>query len=213
MKWDLNLEYKYGKLIGIDEVGRGCLAGPVVSCAVLMPSNCYLQGVRDSKKLTAKKREALARQIELSAVAIGYGEASAREIDRIGIRPAVQKTMRVALEQILSQGPYLRHIACDYETVPVPYAQTAIIRGDDTIYSIACASILAKVYRDRMAAALEAAYPGYHFATNKGYGTRAHCLGIETLGLSPLHRKSFCRRWRTDEEDSTNSQQSFLDRA
>lgn len=195
MKWDLSLEYKYGKLIGIDEVGRGCLAGPVVSCAVIMPSNSFLQGVRDSKKVRPQQREQLARLIELSAIGIGYGIVQAEEIDAIGIRPATQKTMRQAVEQLLAGRYACSHIACDYETVPVRMAQTAVIRGDDTVYSIACASILAKVYRDRMAADWEQQYPGYHFAKNKGYGTAEHRAGIETLGLSPLHRASFCRRW------------------
>lgn len=194
MKWDMSLEYRYGKLIGIDEVGRGCLAGPVVSCAVIMPSNIFLQGVRDSKRLRPAQREELAKWIERTAVGIGYGVAEAREIDAIGIRKAVQLTMKQAVEQLLAQG-HRAHIACDYETVPVALPQSAVIRGDDTVYSIACASILAKVYRDRMAAQWEIDYPGYHFARNKGYGTAEHCAGIETLGLSPLHRKSFCKRW------------------
>lgn len=193
-KWDVSLEYRYGRLIGIDEVGRGCLAGPVVSCAVIMPSNSYLQGVRDSKRLRPKKREELARIISLSAIAIGYGVAEPEEIDTLGIRPAVQLTMRRAVEQLLEKRQR-GHLACDYETVPLTLGQTAVIRGDDTIYSIACASILAKVYRDRLAQEWEELYPGYNFAKNKGYGTAAHRMGIEALGLSPLHRKSFCSRW------------------
>ncbi|MGI6441422.1 MAG: ribonuclease HII [Peptoniphilaceae bacterium] len=195
MKWDVSLEYKYGKLIGIDEVGRGCLAGPVVSCAVVMPSNSFIQGVRDSKRLSSKKREQLSRLIRLTAIGIGYGIAEPEEIDRIGIRPAVQLTMRRAVESLVESCRMPCHIACDYETVPLPIPQTAVIHGDDTMYPIACASILAKVYRDRMAAAWDAQYPGYALGQNKGYGTAQHRAGIDRLGLTPLHRRSFCKAW------------------
>lgn len=195
MKWDTNFERRHGLIMGVDEVGRGCLAGPVVSCAVVMPAGVYIQGVRDSKKLSAKKREQLAHRIRANAIAIGIGVVSPEEIDRIGIRKAVQQTMKIACEEIIAKRVYPGAICVDYETVPTPWPQASVIRGDSTIYQVACASIVAKVYRDQMAASWEEKYPGYFFGQNKGYGTKAHKEGIFNLGLTPIHRRSFCKFW------------------
>lgn len=195
MKWNHEYESQYGLIMGVDEVGRGCLAGPVVSCAVVMPAGVYIQGVRDSKKLSAKKREKLAEKIKRQALAIGIGVVQPEEIDQIGIRPSVQKTMACACDQVIAQGVYPGAICVDYETVPYPWKQQSVVHGDATIYAIACASIVAKVYRDAMAEAWDKEHPGYFFAKNKGYGTKAHKEGIFERGLSPLHRKSFCKFW------------------
>lgn len=189
---ELPIDAKF--LCGVDEVGRGCLAGPVVSCAVVMKQGELIEGVRDSKKLTASRREFLAPKIRDSALAVGFGVLDAAEIDRIGIRKAVQETMRMAIGSLLSQGILVDHIAVDFEIIPVDIPQTAVVHGDDTVYEIACASILAKVYRDSMAADWDRDFPGYFFSANKGYGTKAHMEGIRKLGLSPIHRRSFCRK-------------------
>ncbi len=194
MNWE-TIEGVNGLLCGVDEVGRGCLAGPVVSCAVIMPDGLRIDGVKDSKKLTPKRREILAPLIREQATAIGFGVVTPEIIDKIGIRNAVLETMRLAVEELTAKGFAPDHIAVDYERVPIGIPQTSVLHGDDRIYEIACASILAKVYRDHMTAQWDEQYPGYQFSQHKGYGTKLHIKAIQQLGLCEIHRRSFCRKW------------------
>jgi ribonuclease HII len=177
-------------IAGVDEVGRGPLAGPVVACAVIMPPAARaISGVADSKRLTAAERLRLAVQIRRRALALGIGAASVREIDRINIYHATVLAMRRALarlavapERVLVDGKPIR-------TLPVEHV--AIVGGDACCYSIACASIVAKVTRDRLMTALGARYPGYGWQRNAGYATLEHQRALRDGGLSPHHRLSF----------------------
>ncbi len=177
-------------IAGVDEVGRGPLAGPVVACAVIMPPDQRaIHGVDDSKALDAPERERLARRIVERAVALGIGAASVREIDRINIYHATVLAMRRALER-LSILP--NHVLIDGKRMAtLPMAHTAIVGGDARCYTIACASIVAKVTRDRLMHALAPRYPNYRWETNVGYATEAHLLGLNEHGPTPHHRRSF----------------------
>jgi ribonuclease HII len=180
-----------GPLIaGVDEVGRGPLAGPVVACAVIMPPDLRaIAGVDDSKRLSAAERSRLAVKIRERAVAIGVGAASVREIDRINIYQATVVAMRRALAR-LGVGP--NHVLIDgkpFRTLETPH--TAIVGGDDACYTIACASIIAKVTRDRLMHALASRYPNYRWERNVGYATLAHLEGLAAHGVTPHHRRSF----------------------
>jgi ribonuclease HII len=180
-----------GPLIaGIDEVGRGPLAGPVVACAVVMPPDVRaIPGVDDSKQLTAAERERLAVKIRERALSFGIGAASVREIDRVNIYHATVIAMRRALSRL---GVTPNHVLVDgkaIRTLGTPH--TAIVGGDDKCYTIACASILAKVTRDRLMHALAPRYPTYAWETNVGYATSAHLGGLEAYGMTPHHRRSF----------------------
>jgi ribonuclease HII len=178
---------------GVDEVGMGPLAGPVVAAAVVFPAHVSLeslpQGVRDSKALTAKARERLEPQIRLTAVGVGIGIVEVEEIDRINIYQAGLKAMRLALSQLPT---FPDHILIDGRALPdLPQPQTTFIKGDRDVYSIAAASIVAKVYRDRLMTALHECYPQYGFARHMGYGTVAHREAIRQFGPCPAHRRSF----------------------
>lgn len=180
-----------GPLIaGVDEVGRGPLAGPVVACAVIMPPDVRaIPGVDDSKRLTQLARERLSRKIRERAVSLGIGAASVREIDRLNIYHATILAMRRALSR-LSVPP--NHILIDgrpMRTLGVEH--TAIVHGDDACYSIGCASIIAKVTRDRVMRALAGRYPNYLWERNVGYSTLAHLKGLAAHGITPHHRHSF----------------------
>lgn len=180
-----------GPLIaGVDEVGRGPLAGPVVACAVIMPPDQRaIPGVDDSKKLTAAARNRLALKIRERAVAFGVGAASVREIDRHNIYQATVIAMRRALARL---GVTPNHILVDgrpFRTLEIPH--TAIVDGDDCCYTIACASIVAKVTRDRLMHALAPRYPNYLWDRNVGYSTLAHLQGLAAHGVTPHHRRSF----------------------
>jgi ribonuclease HII len=180
-----------GPLIaGVDEVGRGPLAGPVVACAVIMPPDVRaIPGVDDSKQLTADARQRLAVKIRERAVSFGIGAASVREIDRVNIYHATVIAMRRALSR-LSAVP--NHVLIDgkpIRTLATPH--TAIVGGDDACYTIACASILAKVTRDRIMRSLGARYPNYLWERNVGYSTMAHLQGLAHHGVTPHHRRSF----------------------
>ena len=194
----------YGKdvfyVAGMDEAGRGPLAGPVVAAAVILPPDFDLLGVDDSKKLIEKKREALFELIKEQAVAYGMGMADHRAIDEINILEATKLAMKRAVEALevrLAEkrpGGAVQHLLIDALTLKdVPIPQTGIVKGDSKSVSIAAASILAKVTRDRMMAEYDIRYPGYGFASNKGYGTKAHYAGIETQGICPIHRKTFLK--------------------
>jgi ribonuclease HII len=177
-------------IAGVDEVGRGPLAGPVVACAVVMPPDVRaIAGVADSKRLTAAERTRLAVHIRRRALALGLGAASVREIDRLNIFHATVLAMRRALarlgvtpEHVLVDGRPLRTLGVDH---------TAVVGGDDACYSIACASIVAKVTRDRLMSALGRRYPSYAWDHNAGYGTADHRRGLDAAGLTPHHRRSF----------------------
>ena len=180
-----------GPLIaGIDEVGRGPLAGPVVACAVIMPPDVRaIPGVDDSKQLRADQRQRLAVKIRERAIAYGIGAASVREIDRVNIYHATVIAMRRALGRL---GVIPSHVLVDgkpIKTLGVPH--TAIVGGDDRCYTIACASILAKVTRDRIMHGLASHYPAYLWERNVGYCTMAHLDGLTAHGVTPHHRRSF----------------------
>jgi ribonuclease HII len=178
------------RVAGIDEVGRGPLAGPVVAAAVIMPPNCSICGADDSKRLTAKQRDQLALEIRATAWAVGIGAASAREIDRINILRATALAMRRAVSRLPFEP---EHLLVDGRPVPELglERQTAVIDGDQRVHAIACASIIAKVCRDRLMQRLAARYPGYGWDHNKGYGTAEHRDAIVRFGPTPHHRRSF----------------------
>jgi len=175
----------------------GPLAGPVVAAAVVLPpvdttddwASVLPRGVRDSKALSAKAREQLERKIRQIAVGVGIGVVEVEEIDRINIYQAGLKAMRLAVEQ-LPVTP--EHVLIDGRSLrDLPYTQTSFIKGDRDVYSIAAASIVAKVYRDRLMAELDKLYPDYGFARHMGYGTAAHRAALRQFGLCPIHRRSF----------------------
>jgi ribonuclease HII len=179
-------------LAGVDEVGRGPIAGPVVACAVIMPADTRaIAGVDDSKRLTHVQRVRLASKIRDRAVAFALGAASVREIDRINIYQASVLAMRRALDRLEVRPD---HVVIDgrvMRTLPIPH--TAVVHGDARCFSIACASILAKVTRDLLMTRLAVRYPQYIWDHNAGYTTREHVAGLTSNGITPHHRKSFCR--------------------
>ena len=187
-------EYEHlGYLCGIDEVGRGPLAGPVVACAVILPKDCDILWLNDSKKLTAKKREELYDVILEGAVSVGIGMASPERIDEINILQATYEAMRMAIGNLKVQPDLLLN---DAVTIPgVDIRQVPIIKGDAQSVSIAAASIIAKVTRDRLMVEYDAVMPGYDFAANKGYGTKKHIEGLKKLGPSPIHRMTFIKKY------------------
>lgn len=180
---------------GVDEVGRGPLAGPVVCAAVIMPAdeNLMIDGVDDSKKLSAKKREALDVLIRERTLAYSIFEVSEKEIDEINILQATRKGMREALlslkitpDAVLTDGNM---------TLDIPFPQRSVIHGDALSYSIGAASIIAKVYRDALMDKLAEIYPAYGFEKNKGYGTAAHIAAIREVGACPVHRRTFIKKF------------------
>ena len=176
------------RVAGVDEVGLGCLAGPIVAAAVVVPLDCQpIDGVRDSKQLSARQRHHLVAAIQQQAIAIGVGMASVLEIDRFNVLNASYLAMGRALLRV---QPY-DHALIDGRAIPsgqVPGSYTTIIDGDASSYAIACASIVAKVRRDRLMGRLARRFPGYGWETNAGYGTKAHIAALETLGITPWHR-------------------------
>ena len=177
---------------GLDEVGRGPIAGPVVAGAVILPlppRRPWMRGIRDSKELTSLQREELGPIIERNALGAQVGLSSAEEIDKVGIVRATRKAMERALDSL---SPEPQHLLLDAFPLPgVPLPQTPIIKGDAHCLSIAAASIVAKVARDRMMDEADERYPGYGFSTNKGYATPEHLRAIEELGPCPIHRLTF----------------------
>lgn len=182
-------------IAGLDEAGRGALAGPVAVGVVMLPNNpplltSTLSGARDSKQMTPLERESLAPKIREVALAWAVGFATSEEIDQQGIVRAVRLAALRALHQLTLSPQYLlTDFRLELPQLDIP--QRSILKGDARCLSIACASILAKTERDALMRQLDAQYPGYGLAKHKGYGTQAHCLAIERLGLSPLHRRSF----------------------
>jgi ribonuclease HII len=177
------------RIAGLDEVGRGPLFGPVVAAAVILPRGCLLPGLNDSKKLSKKKRAELDVEIRASAVNWAIAEVDAETIDRINIRQASLLAMRRAVGQLALSPDFL--LIDGRDTIDWEGPQQAVIRGDGASFSIAAASVLAKVYRDRLLVELDRDYPGYGLAQNKGYPCPEHLAALERLGPTPLHRKSF----------------------
>jgi ribonuclease HII len=178
------------RVVGVDEVGRGCLAGPVVAAAVLLPPHCQaLPGVQDSKKISPLKRRQLAVQIRQQALVVAIGAASVAEIDQINILQATYLAMGRALKRI---GGY-DHVLIDGRDPKQPQfgSYTAVIQGDAQSYAIACASIVAKVRRDQFMTQLGQRHSGYGWQKNAGYGTAQHLRALQTLGVTPAHRRSF----------------------
>jgi ribonuclease HII len=181
----------YRNIAGIDEVGRGCLFGDVVAAAVILPEGVVLEGVNDSKKLSPKKRDALYEEIMNVAVAVGIGYVDAPTIDQINIKQAARLAMKLAMEGLSTAPDFL---LVDAEKVDVPIPQLAIIKGDENSQSIAAASIVAKVTRDRLCQGIwDATYPEYGISVHKGYATKLHREQILLLGATPMHRKSFMK--------------------
>lgn len=179
----------YRLVAGVDEAGRGPLAGPVVAAAVILPETFELPGLTDSKQLSAHKREALYPLIRSQAVAVGVGISDAATIDELNILQATLRAMRQAVERLASPADYL--LIDGISAVPMPLRQQTIKQGDARSLSIAAASVIAKVVRDRLMVIYDRKYPGYGLAGHKGYGSAAHLAAIARLGPSPLHRLSF----------------------
>ncbi len=183
----------YENICGIDEVGRGPLAGPVVAGAVILPKDVTILYLNDSKKLSEKKREKLYDEIMEKAVATGIGIVSPARIDEINILQATYEAMRMAIARLKVKPDILLN---DAVTIPgVEIRQVPVIKGDAKSISIAAASIIAKVTRDRMMVEYDKVIPGYGFANNKGYGTKAHIESLKELGPCPIHRASFIKNF------------------
>ena len=185
-------EYEsHGWICGIDEVGRGPLCGPVVASAVILPKDCQILYLNDSKKLSEKKREELYDVIMEQAIAVGIGMASPQRIDEINILQATYEAMRQAISGLKVKPAVLLNDAVTIPEVDIP--QIPIIKGDAKSVSIAAASIIAKVTRDRMMVEYERIYPGYDLASNKGYGTKVHMEALKTVGPCEIHRRTFIK--------------------
>lgn len=184
-------------IAGIDEVGRGPLAGPVVTCAVIMKKDSHIEGVTDSKKLSRKKMLSLRDEILEDAIEVSYGYANNRLIDDINIRQATLLAMKNAVEALENKPDIL---LIDAERIDTEIPQLNIVKGDLNEYAISCASILAKIRRDDIMINFSKIYPHYSFQTNVGYGTKKHYEGLEKYGPTPIHRKSFLRKFYQRQE-------------
>jgi len=182
----------YRLIAGVDEVGRGALAGPVVAAAVILPVKLrarWLHQVRDSKCLIPARREFLFPRIQEITLSVGIGTVSHETIDNLGIARATRLAMKSAIEQL---SPVPQHLLIDYLHLPeLPIPQKGLVNGDGRCLSIACASIIAKVTRDRLMVEMDGIHPGYGFAQHKGYGTEKHLACLHHLGPCPIHRRSF----------------------
>jgi ribonuclease HII len=176
-------------IAGLDEAGRGPLAGPVVAAAVVLPAKGKLKGVDDSKKLSAEQREEMFSLLGEKALAMGVGIIDVQEIDRINILQASLRAMERAVEKLPQPPDFL--LIDGLHSLPLPLPQQTIAKGDQRCLSVAAASIIAKVTRDRLMAAYHDQYPQYNFARHKGYGTKEHLQAIQKYGCCPLHRRSF----------------------
>ena len=175
-------------IAGVDEVGRGPLAGPVVAAAVILPENCKIPGLNDSKKIPKSKHKEIYEAVLQNAIAIGIGVKDNQVIDQVNIYEATKLAMMEAIGQL---DPQPQHLLIDAMKLDLPIPQTSIIKGDANSLSIAAASIVAKVTRDQMMEEFDREYPGYDFAQNAGYGTTKHLAGLDQLGVTPIHRRSF----------------------
>ncbi|MCK5480487.1 MAG: ribonuclease HII, partial [Gammaproteobacteria bacterium] len=186
---DAELYIPEGHVAGVDEAGRGPLAGPVIAGAVILDPGQPIAGLRDSKRLSASRRDELYDQITEHALAWGVGRAEVEEIDRINILQATMQAMRRAVEALV---PFADHALIDGNRCPDLYCTAqAIIKGDSKIPAISAASILAKVTRDREMIDLDMRYPGYGLAQHKGYPSKKHIEALESLGVTPIHRRSY----------------------
>ena len=175
-------------IAGVDEVGRGPLAGPVVAAAVILPKACKIPGLNDSKKIPKSKHKEIYEAVLQNAVAIGIGIKDNQVIDQVNIYEATKLAMMEAIGQL---EPQPQHLLIDAMKLDLPIPQTSIIKGDANSLSIAAASIVAKVTRDQMMEEFDKEYPGYDFTQNAGYGTANHLAGLHKLGVTPIHRRSF----------------------
>lgn len=175
-------------IAGVDEVGRGPLAGPVVAAAVILPKACKIPGLNDSKKIPKSKHKEIYEAVLQNAIAIGIGIKDNHVIDQVNIYEATKLAMMEAIGQL---EPQPQHLLIDAMKLDLPIPQTSIIKGDANSLSIAAASIVAKVTRDQMMEEFDREYPGYDFAQNAGYGTAKHLAGLDKLGVTPIHRRSF----------------------
>ena len=175
-------------IAGVDEVGRGPLAGPVVAAAVILPKACKIPGLNDSKKIPKSKHKEIYEAVLQNAIAIGIGIKDNHVIDQVNIYEATKLAMMEAIGQL---EPQPQHLLIDAMKLDLPISQTSIIKGDANSLSIAAASIVAKVTRDQMMEEFDCEYPGYDFTQNAGYGTANHLAGLHKLGVTPIHRRSF----------------------
>lgn len=175
-------------IAGVDEVGRGPLAGPVVAAAVILPKACKIPGLNDSKKIPKSKHKEIYEAVLQNAISIGIGVKDNQVIDQVNIYEATKLAMMEAIGQL---EPQPQHLLIDAMKLDLPIPQTSIIKGDANSLSIAAASIVAKVTRDQMMEEFDKEYPGYDFAKNAGYGTANHLAGLDQLGVTPIHRRSF----------------------
>ena len=175
-------------IAGVDEVGRGPLAGPVVAAAVILPKACKIPGLNDSKKIPKYKHKEIYEAVLQNAIAIGIGIKDNHVIDQVNIYEATKLAMMEAIGRL---DPQPQHLLIDAMKLDLPISQTSIIKGDANSLSIAAASIVAKVTRDQMMEEFDKEYPGYDFAQNAGYGTANHLAGLDQLGVTPIHRRSF----------------------
>lgn len=190
--WNNGYEY----IACIDEVGRGCLAGDVVACAVVIPKDLLIEGVKDSKKVTPKNREKLYDIIYEKSLAIGIGSVDNKIIDKINIKNSTHLAMKKAIENLKTKtGEVIKPdmLLIDAEKIDIDIKQTSIIKGDAKCHGIAAASIMAKVYRDRILVELAKEYTGYALEKNKGYGTKEHRDALKEIGPSPIHRMTFLK--------------------
>ncbi len=178
----------YQTIAGIDEVGRGPLAGPVVAAAVILPPGCKIKGLNDSKKIPKKKHQDIYQAVMNKAMAVGVGLIDNEIIDQVNIYEATKLAMKEALSKLCLKPDYL---LIDAMKLDIDIPQESIIKGDANSLSIAAASIVAKVTRDKLMADYDKEYPGYDFAQNAGYGTKSHLQGLERNGVTPIHRKTF----------------------
>ncbi len=184
----------FSRICGVDEVGRGPLAGPVVCAAVIMPYGDVIEGVDDSKKLTAKARVNLSEKILEKSVAYAICCVEPQIIDDINILEATKLGMKGAIESLAIAPDFV--ISDGNMNLNINFPQRSIVKGDSLSYSIGAASIIAKVYRDKLMDTYDKMYSGYAFSRNKGYGTKTHIEIIKEIGLCPIHRRSFTKKWR-----------------
>lgn len=183
----------YTYIAGIDEVGRGPLAGPVISCAIILPQDINIQGINDSKKLSKDKRNNLFTEIKRKALDIGIGIVEPEKIDQINILNATKLSMNIALSNLKIKPDYILIDAINLPNIQIP--QKSIIKGDEKSISIAAASIIAKVTRDAIMEEYHKVYPFYNFNTNMGYGSLSHTQAIKNYGLCPIHRRTFTKNF------------------
>lgn len=188
------LEKGYKYICGVDEVGRGPLAGPVVCAAVIMPLGDIIEGVDDSKKLSAKKREYLSELILKKAIACNICRVEPEIIDKINILEATKLCMKNAVEGLDTKPDFV--LTDGNMTLDIGIPQQSVVKGDNLSYSIGAASIVAKVFRDAVMDEYDKVFPEYAFASNKGYGTRDHIEGIKRAGICAVHRRSFTKKWQ-----------------